>query len=159
GEEASSVVLGTADIPKAGYELIICQPPIGHKLARDNAADGFGGEIVRELAPLLTEKGTLYWITGRGGMGAQPAQKTVAHLQDAELNVVATIDLGPGMFATAIPGIILALRHETPAKKFVGALRAPDAPESVASALLAGPTRKPGSAWMWLDFANARTLA
>src|SRR5262249_16751710 len=149
-----------ADIPKTGYELILCQPPIGHKPARDKAADGFGGEVVRGLAPVLTDKGTLYWITARGVLWAPPARKTLADLQAAGLNVVPTIDPGPGVFAgTAIPGVIPALRRETPAKKFVGALRALDAAEPVASALLAGPTRKPGSAWMWLDFADARTFA
>ena len=160
GESTSTIVLGTSDIPKTGYDAIVCQPPVGRKTNSDEGIDGFGGEVVRELAPLLNASGTLYWVTARAALWAPPALRTLERLQAAGLNLAARIDVASGAFAgTSMTGIILALRHETAAKVFVGALRGEEGAESLARALLAGPTRKPGASWLWLDRTDARTFA
>jgi hypothetical protein len=159
--KTSSIVQAVSEIPEASrFDAIVCQPPIGHKPTGDQAADGFGGEGVRALPPFLAERGTLYWVTGRGVLWTPRAQNTLADLNAAGLNLAARIDVAPGAFpGTTIQGAIIALRRDTPAKIFVGALRDLETAEPMASALLAGPTRKSGLSWTWLDGADSRTFA
>ena len=157
---SSTVALGLPALAgSARWDLIVCQPPMGRKPAGDSA-DGFGGEVVRELATRLAQQGTLYWVTGRGVLYGQRARNTFADLAASGVNPVASIDLGPGVFpGTAIAGVIIALRREIPAKKFVGALRDSDTAGRMASAFLAGPTQKAAANWQWLDASDRNTFA
>jgi hypothetical protein len=159
--ETSSIVHTVSEIPEASrFDAIVCQPPIGLRPSGDKTADGFGGEVVRALAPLLAERGTLYWVTGRGVFWTPRAQKTLADLQAAGLNTVARIDVAPGAFpGTTIQGAVIALRRDAPAKIFVGGLRDLETAEPMASALFAGPARKSGPSWTWLEPADSRTFA
>ena len=106
------------------FDAIICQPPIGHKPSGAEAADGFGGEVVMQLAPFLAKGGTLYWVTGRGVLFAPRAMKTLSDFENSGLRVLAAIEVAPGGFPGAmIEGALIALRREVPVKKFVGAMR------------------------------------
>jgi hypothetical protein len=145
---------------KSHWQTIVCQPPLGHRAPADSATDGFGGEVVSELAPVIAEGGTLYWITSRGVLSAQRPARTLRKLQDTGLSVTATIDLSPGAFpGSMIAGIIIALRRDTTAKKFVAALRDSDSAQRLASALCAGPKSKGGPDWTWIDVADKTTFA
>lgn len=157
---SSLAVQGISNLPRdSRWKMIICQPPIGHRASGDKTADGFGGEVVRELAPLLADGGTLYWVTGRGVLWQRRAKKTLYDLHREGLNIVATIDVAPGALpGTSIPSTVIALRRELPSKKFVGALRDLDDSEPVATAYLAGP-RNSGPSWSWLDSTDSRTFA
>jgi hypothetical protein len=84
--------------PLKRFDIIICQPPVGEKRSEEPAADGFGGEVVRKLAPLLTENGTLYWITARKILFATPPNETLSDLARSGFNKTAVIDLAPGFF-------------------------------------------------------------
>lgn len=157
---SSSAVSGLSNLPPdAQWQMILCQPPLGNKTRGDKAADGFGGEVVRDLAPFLAENGTMYWVTGRGVLWAPRAKKTLNDLQGDGLNVIATIDVAPGAFpGTSIPAAVIALRRAVPSKRFVAALRGLDDAEPVATAFLTGPTRKGGPSWSWLSSSDPRTF-
>lgn len=157
----ASVLKGPTEIKKdAAFEAIVCTPALGYKPKEESAADGFGGEVVRQLSPFLAEGGRLYWFTGRGALFATRAKATFAALRDHGLNVVATIDVAPGGFpGSKIEGVLIVLRREVPVQRFVGALRDIETAEPMASALLAGPIRKPGASWIWLDATDQRTFA
>jgi hypothetical protein len=156
-----SIVTSMAEVEKrAGFDAIICAPRLGQPLQRENSADGFGGEIVRQLVPFLAKGGTIYWVTGRGALFTPRARKTRNDLANDGLNVAAIIDVAPGGIpGTAIQGVVLALRAEASVKRFVGALRDIETAESLASALLAGPSKKSGANWTWLDCEDQRTFA
>jgi len=142
------------------FDVIVCQPPIGHRPSGDNAADGFGGEVVRQLAPFLAKEGTLYWVTGRGALFNSRPKKTLVDLQREGLNTAVTIDVASGAFPGAmIEGVVIALRRKVPAKRFVGALRDLETAGPMASAFLAGPSRKDGVGWTWLDTEDQRSFA
>lgn len=154
--EPTSVVFAAAENQKSEYDLIVCQPLLGHGPAGHETADGFGGDVVREFAPSLAESGTLYWVTGRGALRAP---RTIDALQAEGLNVVAVIDLAPGTLAgTTIAGLMIALRRDVPAKKLVGTIRDEETAQTAVSAALAGPSRKVGPTWVWLDPSDARTF-
>ena len=61
----------------AQFDAIVCQPAIGFRATGDDNADGFGGEIVRQLTPFLARGGTLYWVTARGVLFTPHGQKTL----------------------------------------------------------------------------------
>jgi len=61
------------------YDVIIAQPAMGE---RTSDADGFGGEVVKELLPLLKEQGTLIWLTGRGVLWSNRSSKTLSDLMN-----------------------------------------------------------------------------
>jgi hypothetical protein len=141
------------------FDAIVCSPPLGRGSQRDGLVPGFGGEVVRQLAPLLAEGGTLYWVAGRDAVFSRLAKNTLADLQNDGLNAVATIDVASGGFSgTAVEGVVIALRRGVPASRFVGALRDLETAKPMAAALLNGPSRKAGPSWTWLDIDDQRTF-
>ena len=159
-DTAASIVRNTTELKKdAGFDAIICVPPLGHRPEGQSQADGFGGEVVRQLVPVLAKGGTLYWVTGRGAVFNPRGEETLADLRNDGLSAVATIDVAPGSFlGTTIEGVVIALRRDAPAKRFVGALRDIETAEPMASAFLGGPSRKAGASWAWLDTEDQRTF-
>ncbi len=90
------------------YSSIICLLPWKGFLSED-----FGGETVRELLPHLSEKGTLYWITGQQ-IGFDPSvNRTFADFESLGFHVAGFIEMAPGAFMMS-EGAIIALRHEVP---------------------------------------------
>ena len=160
-EEPAYFFRSISDLPDGGeFDAIVCLPPIGRRPTGDSAADGFGGEVVRELVPWLARRGTLFWVTGRGAVFQNRPQRTLSNLQENGLSIVATIDLPPGAFpGTKIEGVVIALRREVSTKRFVAILRDLESAEAMASAFLAGPSRKSGPNWTWLDEEDHRTFA
>ena len=119
---------------------------------RNDNADGFGGEVIRELAPFLAKNGTLCWITTRGALITSAPQKTFSALQQCGLHKIGVIDFAPSVFpGTNIEGAVVVLRYEQPAKNFVGALRDTQTADAMAQALLSGPAKKGGPSWIWLE--------
>jgi len=161
GATAVSIVRGTTELKKhAGFDVIICAPPLGHRPEGQSHADGFGGELVRQLVALLATGGTLYWVTGRGAVFNTRAKQTLADLRKLGLSAVATIEVAPGIFPnTMIEAVVIGLRRESTTKRFVGALRDLETAEPLASAFLRGPSRKEGASWAWLDAEDQRTFA
>jgi hypothetical protein len=157
----ASVLKSTTELKKdAEFDAIVCTPPLGYKPKEESDADGFGGEVVRRFVPLLASSGSLYWVTGRGALFNSRARETLAAIRRAGLNVAATIDVAPGGFpGTTIDGVVIILRRQIPTKRFVGGLRDIETAEPIASALLAGPSKKPGPSWTWLDIEDQRTFA
>ena len=49
--------------PETTFGSIVCMPPLGLRRPDDKTADGFGGEIVRELSRHLSEDGTFCWVS------------------------------------------------------------------------------------------------
>lgn len=144
--------------PKSKFDAIVCQPPLNQRSSSD-LADGYGGEIVRDLLPILADKGTLYWFTARGVLHDPRAQKTFADLAGDGIFVAATIDVAPGAFiGSMIEGVVLVLRRGLQ-PRFVGALRDREAAVPMASAFLAGPSKKNGPNWIWLGSGDKRTYA
>jgi hypothetical protein len=160
-EKPVSVIRSVADIPAGDlFDAIVCQPPIGHRPPGDRDSDGFGGEVVRQLVPLLTEGGTLYWVSGRGIVFDHRPKRTLAEFAEHGLHAVAVIDLAPGVFpGTMLEGAAIALRRGAPSKRFVGALRDLETAKPMASAFLAGPSKKDGPSWTWLGRDDERTFA
>ncbi len=160
-EKRAAVFQGVAHVKKdAVFDAIVCTAPLGHREQKDTDADGFGGEVVRRLVANIAEGGSLCWVSGRGAVFSPRPMKTLADLRSEGVNAVATIDVAPGGFpGTAIEGVVIILRREVPMKRFVGALRDIDTAEPMASAFLAGPSRKPGASWAWLDIDDRSTYA
>lgn len=137
--------------PSQHFDCIVCQPAIGNRSTKLHA-DGFGGEVVTSLAPFVTEKGRLLWLTARGALFAQAAKATFATLETQGLHVTATIDIPAGGFpGTTIEAVLIVLERRLPEKKLVGALREEEAAEPMASGLLRGSSKKGGSSWAWVD--------
>jgi hypothetical protein len=159
-EKVVKVLQSTTALTKGSvFDAIVCAPPLGNRAQKDSGADSFGGEVVRQLVPLLAEGGTLYWVTGRAAASSTVAKKTFADLHDNGLNSVAVIDVAPGgLPGTIIEGVVIVLRREAPAKRFVGALRDIETAESMASAFLARPSGKAGGSWTWLEAEDQRTF-
>jgi len=156
-----SVVTNAADVErKSGFDVIICVPPLGQRAQRETGADGFGGDVVRQLVPLLAKGGALYFVTGRGAVFTPRAQKTRDDLVNDGLGVAAIIDVAPGGFpGTTVEGVVFLFRREVPAKRFVGALRDTEEAVPLASALLAGPSKRAGANWAWLEREDNQTFA
>ena len=123
--QGTSIFGSVANLSEATtYGSMVCVPPLGLRPPDNSAADGFGGEIIRELVPYLSKEGTLYWITGRGVLFNQRAKQTLAHLQVLNLHLVGCIEAAPGVFpGTMIEGVVVIFQHGMPKKRFVGALR------------------------------------
>ena len=139
------------------FDVVVCQAPIGYR-SREKKVDGFGGEIVRALAPLVSDSGKLIWTTARSVISAASAKITFSALAEAGLYAVAAIDIPPGGFpGTAIKGSLIVFERGQPAKRFVGALRDPALAPEMATAVLKGPTRKQGPCWGWIDIDDPRT--
>ncbi|WMT75905.1 hypothetical protein [Bradyrhizobium sp. Ash2021] len=146
-------------VGSAKCDAIICAPPIGYRPPGEDG-DGFGSDVVRALAPLLATNGILCWVTGRGVLFNRASAKTFASLAEVGLHVSAIIDLAPGALAgTAIEGALVAFQRKDDLPKFVGILRDTESAELLASALVAGPSKKSGPGWMWLDAKDERTFA
>lgn len=160
-DKSATVMRSISDTPKdAVFDAIICQPPVGHRPFGDKVADGFGGEIIRGLTPKLAENGTLYWVTGRGVLLTPRARNTFNALHDDGLYAVSAIDFPPGAFpGSMIEGVVVALKRDLADKRFVAAVRELDFAEPVASAFLAGPSRKSDPNWTWLAKEDRRTFA
>jgi hypothetical protein len=160
-DTTASILQSIAELGHATFDVIVCAPPIGQSvLEKGSGVDGFGGEVVRKLAPFLANGGTLCWVTGRGAVVSARAKKTLTDLENEGLNAIAIIDVAPGGFlGTMIEGVVIVLRHEPSEKRFVGALRDTETSEAMASALLAGPSRKAGASWTWLDDEDHRTFS
>ena len=142
------------------FDSILAQPPLGYINPSEKRADGFGGEIIIDLARFLDDKGTIFWITNRGVVSNFRAKKTFAHLEKEGYHHHATIDLLPSLFlGMSIEGVALAFRRNQPPKKFVGILRDADTVNPMAQAFCQGPTHKSGPAWIWLDAKDSRTYA
>ena len=160
GTSASVTEEATELCPDSRWKSIVCRPLLGQRTAAASRADGFGGEVVSKLAPLLAEGGTLYWITGRGALSLRGLSWPLRRPLKEDLRVAATIDLPPGAFpGTAIPGAIIAIRRDADPRRFVGVLRDPHSAERLASALHAGPMSTKGPDWTWLDAEDERTFA
>lgn len=143
----------------AAFDVIVCSPPLGQTAPGEHGkGDGFGGEIVHELASLLADKGLLCWVTGRGALVR--AKQTLTGLEGRGLHVAAVVDIPPGGFpGTMIEGVIIVFRHKRSERRFVGALRDLEASEAMAAALLEGPSRKNGASWTWLAAEDRRTYS
>ena len=107
----------------------------------------------------MAEGGTLYWVTARGVLFSPRANKTHADLRENRLHAVAAIDVAPGAFpGTMIEGVLIVLSRKVLDKKLVGALRDLETAELMASDFVAGPSRKDGPSWTWLDADDKRTF-
>ena len=113
-----------------------------------------------QLVPFLAQRGILYWVTGRGVLFTPRAKKTLSDFEKDGLRLLAAIELPPGAFPGAmIEGAVIVLRREVPVKKFIGAIRDLEMAQPMASALIAGPVRKDGLSWTWLERDDQRTFA
>jgi hypothetical protein len=159
--KSASIAQNISDIHNGeNFDAIVCQPALGHRATDSNQADGFGGEVVFQLAPFLAEGGTLYWITARGVLFTPRGKATLSNLQEDGLHTSGVIDLASGAFlGTLIEGAVIAFRREVPVKRFVGALRDLETAGPMASAFLAEPSKKSGPSWIWLDADDQRTFA
>lgn len=59
---------------------------------------------------------------------------------------------------TTMEGVVVVLRRAVAAKRLVGTLRDIETAEPLASAILAGPSRKMGPNWEWLDAGDQRSF-
>lgn len=136
--------------PNEAFECVICQPPLGRRTKARNS-DGFGGEGVTALSSHLQDGGRLFWLTGRGAMFSSLSRKTISSLEDDGLHVVAELEIPSGVFAGAsIEGALFVFERRKPQKKLVGAIRDKQGASALASALVAGPSKKAGASWAWL---------
>lgn len=161
--QVPSIFESLANLPPATtYGSIVCMPP---PLLRRP----FGGKIIRELAPHLSQEGTLYWITRRSLVFKLHANQTVADLEAHGLHVVGCIetaglpnrkglDLGGGGQSVTLDGVVVIFRREVPKKRFVGIIHNIEMAESAAGAFLSG-SRKGGRNWSWLDPDDSRTFS
>jgi hypothetical protein len=63
------------------------------------------------------------------------------------------------MPGTAVEGVVVAFQRKPAVMKLVGGLRNTEGAALLASALLAGPSKKSGPGWTWLDNGDDRTFA
>jgi hypothetical protein len=138
------------------YDLIICQPAFGSKTG---ASDGYGGEVVQRLSHFLSEQGLLFWIAGQGALHSGAVAKTIAEIAQRGTNLLAAIDLPPGIFPGAkLAGALFVLKHSAVSKKLVGVIRDEDGAAALARVLLSPPTAKGASVFAWLERDNPRTF-
>lgn len=159
--EQSFLVIGSIKkIPHSmKFDAIVFQPSLGQRPTGNKNTDGWGGEVIRDLIPFLADSGTLYWVTGRGVLFNPRPKQTLTTLQTEGLQAVAAIEVAPGAFVeTMIEGAIIALRRQSPGKRFLGSLRDLETAELMASAFIAGPSRKSSPNWIWLDAEDQRTF-
>ena len=138
------------------FDIAVCQAPLGYR-SRKEQADGFGGEIVSSLAPLVSKTGILIWITARDVTSSASAKFTFDKLGDKGLCTIAVIDIPSGGFpGTAVKGSLIILGRGQPSKKFVGVFRDPVLAPEMAIALLKGPTKHAGPCWDWVNADDTR---
>jgi len=154
----SPAELGSSD----RFDMIVCQPPINFKTPKEPHADGLGGEIIKQLLPLLADDGQLHWLTARSVLSADaPAKKTLDDFQNDGFYVSAAIDLEPGALAgAALPGALITLTRKDMPRRFVGALYDQDTAAQLAAAYLSGPSKRhSGPAWAWLEPGDKQSYA
>jgi len=140
--------------------MIVAQPPIGYVSPSDPAADGFGGEVVRRLLPMLSHDGWLIWVTARGVLWNGKGKKTLASIETSGCGTAGAIDLPPGIWpGSSIEGIALILRPKARERKLIGALRDSEAAGLIAAALVKGPSKKVPPICVWIDDSDFRTFA
>jgi hypothetical protein len=156
---ATKVYRAIAALPAgAVYDAIICQPPIG-SAAGGERRDHFGGEVVSQLASLLTKDGTLYWVTGRGVLFTPRAKETLTHLAEGGLFQHAAIELPEEAFpGTSMKGAVVVLRREPAEKRLVGTLRDVETAEQLSAVVAGGAKRNDGPSWTWLSRDDHRTF-
>ena len=156
GDETVAQSLDEVELQQV-FDVVLCQAPFGYR-SRKEQADGFGGEIVRALAPLVSKSGRLIWITARNVTSSASAKCTFDKLEKDRLRITAAIDIPSGGFTgTAIKGSLIVFERAQPVKKFLGVLRDSALAPEMATALLKGPTKKPGPCWDWVDPDDTRT--
>lgn len=155
-----SVVPSVADIPTGNkFDAVIVQPPLGHRVAENDRADGFGGEVVDQIAVHLSNEGTLFWLTARGLLTTPRGKTTISRLAESGLHVAGVVDIARGAWAgSMIEGVIVIFCRELAGEKFVAALRDLETAEPMASAFAVGNTNKKGPSWTWLDPSDHRTF-
>jgi hypothetical protein len=142
------------------FDLIVAQPPIGYGSPNDPAADGFGGEVVRRLLPLLSENGWLVWVTARGVLWNTKGKETLASIAASGWGASGTIDLPRGVWpGSSIEGIALVLRPKGQERKLLGSLRDSEAAGLIAAALVKGPSKNVPPTCVWIDASDSRTFA
>ena len=156
GDEAISKSVDEVGLQRV-FDIAVCQAPLGYR-SRKEKADGFGGEIVRSLAPLVSKSGSLIWITARNVTSSASARFTFDKLEEVGLCTIAVMDIPSGGFpGTAVKGSLIIFERGRPAKKFVGVFRDPALAPEMAIALLKGPTKHAGPCWDWVNTDDTRT--
>jgi hypothetical protein len=139
------------------YDVIIAWPAMGGSKV-SSGADGFGGEVVMELLPLLKEQGTLIWLTGRAVLWSKQSSKTFSDLANLGVFTLGTVESPPGLILGAnIASVMLLLSRRKPEKRFIATMRSVADAKVVGAAFLQGPTRRnSGPGWSWLDLGDNR---
>ncbi len=139
------------------FEFVYCSPPFGNR-EQGTEADGFGGEIVRSLAPFLSREGHLVWATAQGVLFSPKAKKSLEALKELGLHVIAAVSLPTGSFpGAAIPGVALVFARRLPEKKLIGALKSEQLSHPIATAIFSDRSRKDGPSWTWVDVDDHRS--
>jgi hypothetical protein len=161
GPAEVSVFHTTSELPASTkYDFVVSAPPINYKPKDIDEADGFGGEAILSLVSHLGSKGTIYWVTARGAIFSAASKRTLSALETAGLGMTACVETAPGvLLGTMIDGVVFAFQRNAPGKILSAALRTPDDAPSIASALLAGPTDRRASNWLWVNRNDFRTFS
>ncbi len=142
---------------KREFDLVYCSPPIGIR-GQGTEADGFGGEIVRSLAPFVSREGHLIWATAQGVLFSAKAKKSLDVLKELGLHVIASVSLPTGSFpGAAIPGVALIFARRLSEKKLIGALKSEQLSNPMATAIFNNWSRKDGPSWTWVDVDDPRS--
>ena len=158
--DSDSVILGELDNSpvKTPYDVAIVHSQLGLKIPRNANSDGFGGEAIRQILPLIHENGSIYWLTCSFPKLFSKAKETLGFLKQSDYHPHAIVDLAPGLtMGTRIQASLLVLRRNRPLKRFVGILRDAESGNRMADAFNNGPAKKPGTCWEWVDQQDART--
>lgn len=141
------------------FETVICQPPVGNR-SKEPLSDGFGGEVVSALSAHLSDRGQLFWLTARGVLYAEQANRTLNALAQTGLHLVAAIEVPPGVFTgSSIDGALLIFERHAREKMMVGALRDTASASVMADAFTKGATKKAGPSWVWQDADDRRNYS
>ncbi len=139
------------------FDIAVCQTPLGYRSGKEKA-DGFGGEIVRSLAPLISKSGSLIWMAARNVTSSASAKLAFDKLEEEGLRAIAVMDIPSGGFlGTAVKGSLIVFERGQPEKKFVGVFRDAALASEMAIALLKGPTKHAGPCWDWVNADDTRT--
>jgi hypothetical protein len=110
-------------------------------------------DIVKQLTSHLSEQGLLFWITGREAVYNNRARRTFADFKARDMHVAACIEAPRDQYYT-----VIVLRRGKPERRFVAVLRDPESEISAVAAFKAGPTRKEGPNWAWLNPEDTNTF-
>jgi hypothetical protein len=83
------------------FDLVICAPPIG--MPTKGEADGFGGEIFRQMIGRTAKDGRALWLTSRGVHFAPRAQRTKEALARAGWMLDAAAEIRHARIASMAP--------------------------------------------------------